>query len=77
LTFDSNANIARTLSVDQRSMLSAYYVEKRNGMIQAVTLAKVNEMAKKYFDPTRLVIVIAGTPAIGTAQQKPAGAANP
>lgn len=76
LTLDSNAKIARTLSAYQRSGLSADYVEKRNGMIQAVTLAKVNEMAKKYFDPARLVIVIAGTPAIGTAQQKGAGAAN-
>jgi zinc protease len=76
LTLDSNAKIARTLSAYQRSGLSADYVEKRNGLIQAVTLAKVNEMAKKYFDPTRLVIVIAGTPAIGTAQQKAAGTAD-
>jgi len=43
---------------------------------QAVSFAKIKEMAKKYFDPERLVIVIAGTPAIGTAQQKPAAAAN-
>ena len=76
LTLDSNAKIARTLSAYQRSGLSADYVEKRNGMIQAVTLAKINEMAKKYFDPERLVIVIAGTPAMGTSQQKPAAAAN-
>jgi zinc protease len=76
LTLDSNAKIARTLSAYQRSGLSADYVEKRNGLIQAVTLAKVNEMAKKYFDPEHLVIVIAGTPAIGTAQQKAAGTAN-
>ena len=75
LTLDSNAKIARTLNAYQRSGLSADYVEKRNGMIQAVTLAKVNEMAKKYFDPARLVVVIAGTPAMGAAQ-KPAGAAN-
>jgi predicted Zn-dependent peptidase len=64
------------LSAYQRSGLSADYVEKRNGMIQAVSLAKINEMAKKYFDPERLVIVIAGTPAMGTSQQKPAAAAN-
>jgi zinc protease len=76
LTLDSNAKIARTLNGYQRSGLAADYVEKRNAMIQAVTIAKVNEMAKKYFDPTRLVIVIAGTPAMGASQQKPAGAAN-
>lgn len=62
LTLDSNAKIARTLNAYQRSGLAADYVEKRNAMIQAVTLAKVNEMAKKYFDPSRLLVVIAGTP---------------
>ncbi len=63
LGLDSNAKIARTLGGFQRSGLGADYVEKRNAMIQAVTLAKVNEMAKKYYDPAKLVIVIAGTPA--------------
>ena len=63
LTFDSNAKIARNLNGFQRSGLSADYVEKRNAMIQAVTLAKVNEMAKKYYDPAKLVVVIAGSPA--------------
>jgi zinc protease len=70
LGLDSNAKIARTLGGFQRSGLGADYVEKRNAMIQAVTLAKVNEMAKKYYDPAKLVIVIAGTPA-------PAAAAAP
>ncbi len=76
LGLDSNAKIARTLNAYQRSGLSADYVVKRNAMIQAVTPAKVNEMAKKYFDPTRLVVVIAGTPALGTGAQKPGGAAD-
>ena len=70
LGLDSNAKIARTLGGFQRSGLGADYVEKRNAMIQAVTLAKVNEMAKKYYDPAKLVVVIAGTPA-------PAAAAAP
>src|SRR5258706_94461 len=76
LSLDSNAKIARALNAYPRSGLSAAYVAKRNSLVQAVTLAKVNEMAKKYFDPSRLVVVIAGTPAIATAQQKAAGAAN-
>jgi zinc protease len=71
LTLDSNAKIARTLNGYQRSGLAADYVVKRNALIEAVTLAKVNEMAKKYFDPSRLVVVIAGTPA---AQVSPASA---
>jgi zinc protease len=76
LTLDSNAKIARTLNAYQRAGLAADYVEKRNAMIQAVTLAKVNEMAKKYYDPTRLVVVIAGTPAPPAAGQKPAAPAQ-
>jgi zinc protease len=72
LTLDSNAKIARTLNGFQRSGLSADYVEKRNAMIQAVTLAKVNEMAKKYYDPAKLLVVIAGTPAAPAANGAPA-----
>ena len=67
LTFDSNAKIARNLNGFQRSGLTADYVVQRNAMINAVTLAKVNEMAKKYYDPARLTVVIAGTPAAPTA----------
>src|SRR6185436_10756237 len=50
LGLDSNAKIARTLNQFQRQGLAADYVEKRNAMIEAVTLAKVNDMAKKYYD---------------------------
>jgi zinc protease len=76
LTFDSNAKIARALNGFQRSGLPADYIEKRNALIQSVTLAKVNEMAKKYYDPSRLVVVIAGTPAAPTpAAATPAPAA--
>jgi len=70
LGLDSNAKIARTLNGFQQSGLGADYVEKRNAMIQAVTLAKVNEMAKKYYDPAKLVIVIAGTPAPAAQAEK-------
>lgn len=63
LTLDSDAKIARTLNQYQRSGLPADYVSRRNALIEGVTLARVNEMAKKYFDPSRLTVVIAGTPA--------------
>ena len=62
LGLDSNAKIARTLNAYQRQGLTADYVEKRNGLINAVTLQQVNAMAKKYYDPSKLVVVIAGTP---------------
>lgn len=63
LTLDSNAKIARTLGQYQRSGLAADYVARRNALIDAVTLSKVNDAAKKYFDPSRLVVVMVGTPA--------------
>lgn len=63
LTLDSDAKIARTLGQYQRSGLPADYVAKRNALIGAVTLSKVNEAAKKYFNPSRLLVVIVGTPA--------------
>lgn len=64
LTLDSNAKIARTLGSYQRSGLSPDYVVRRNALISAVTLERVNQAAKKYFDPSRLLVVIAGTPAV-------------
>ena len=72
LTLDSNAKIARTLNQYQRSGLPADYVVRRNALIDGVTLAKVNEMAKKYFDPSRLVVVSAGTPAPQVKAAQPA-----
>jgi len=71
LTLDSNAKIARTLSQYQRSGLNADYVAKRNALIDAVTLDKVNETAKKYFDPSHLLVVMVGTPA-APAKSSPA-----
>jgi zinc protease len=62
LGLDSNAKIARTLNGYQRQGLTPDYVEKRNAMIEAVTLAQVNAMAKKWYDPSKLVVVVAGTP---------------
>ena len=78
LGLDSNAKIARTLNAYQRQGLTPDYVEKRNALIQGVTLAQVNAMAKKYYDPSKLVVVIAGTPdpAAATANQKQGAAAK-
>lgn len=68
LGLDSNVKIARTLNAYQRQGLTPDYVEKRNGLIQAVTLQQVNAMAKKWYDPSKLVVVIAGTPDAASAQ---------
>jgi zinc protease len=61
LAFSSNAGIAAQLSVFQRSGLPIGYVANRNTMIDAVTLDDVKRVAKKWFDPKRLTIVVAGT----------------
>lgn len=74
LGLDSNVKIARTLNAYQRQGLTPDYVEKRNGLIQAVTLQQVNAMAKKWYDPSKLVIVIAGTPDAAPANAKQSSA---
>jgi zinc protease len=71
LNFDSTVKIASTLNGFQRAGLSADYVAKRNDLINAVTIAQVNAAAKKYFEPSRLTIVVAGTP-----QKPPPGASQ-
>ncbi|MGQ0741524.1 MAG: M16 family metallopeptidase [Alphaproteobacteria bacterium] len=63
LSFDSNVRMAATLNGFQRVGLGADYVEKRNALVGAVTLERVNAVAKKYFDSSRLTVVVAGTPA--------------
>jgi len=63
LAFDSNAGTAAQLGTYQRQGLDAGYVAKRNALIQAVTLADVRRVAKKLFDPARLTVLVAGSPA--------------
>ena len=61
LAFASNAGIAGQLNAFQRAGLSVDYVAKRNDLINAVTLDDVKRVAKKWFNPARLTIVVAGT----------------
>jgi zinc protease len=65
LAFASNSGTAAQLGTFQRQNLDIGYVARRNGLIQAVTLADVRRVAKKLYDPARLTVVIAGTPADG------------
>jgi zinc protease len=80
LSFDSNAKIASTLNGFQRAGLPPDYVEKRNALIEAVTLDQVNAVAKKYYDPAQLIVVVAGTPgkpAPGKPKTRPPLTAEP
>ena len=63
LSLDSNSKIARALNGFQTAGLGPEYVIERNGLIEAVTMERVNEVAARYYTPDELVIVIAGTPA--------------
>jgi zinc protease len=63
LSLDSNSKIAGALNGFQRAGLGPEYVTERNGLIEAVTMERVNEVAARYYTPDELVIVIAGTPA--------------
>jgi zinc protease len=61
LAFSSNAGTAGQLSSFQRSGMPVDYVARRNSLINAVTLDDVKRVAKKWFDPKRMTIVVAGT----------------
>lgn len=77
LNFDSNVKIAGTLGNFQRAGLDVGYVKRRNSLVEAVTLADVNRVAARYFNPEKLTVVIAGTPAPqpAAAQAAPPAAA--
>lgn len=62
LAFASNRGTAAQLGTFQRQHLDISYVDKRNAMINAITLADVRRVAGRLFDPARLTVVIGGTP---------------
>jgi zinc protease len=62
LRFDSNAKIADELVGIELLNLGIDYVEKRNGLIKAVTLADMARVARRFLDPDRLVITVVGDP---------------
>ena len=61
LGFSSNAGIADQLNVFQRIGLPADYVEKRNALINAVTLDQVKRAAQRLFNPAHLTVAVAGS----------------
>lgn len=69
LAFASNRGTAAQLGTFQRQNLDIGYVDKRNALINAITLADVRRVARRLFGPTNLTVVIGGTP---KGQDKPA-----
>ena len=62
LAFASNVGIAAQLNTFQRVGLPVDYLAKRNGLIQAVTLDDIKRVAQRLFNPSKLTVVVAGTP---------------
>jgi len=62
LRFSSNAAIANQLLGLQQQNLGIDYVEKRNGLVEAVTLDQVKAQAKRLLHPDRLIVTVVGRP---------------
>lgn len=62
LRFDGNAPIARIAAAMQMQGLPTEYIANRNAMVEAVTLADVNRVARELLDPAALTFVVSGQP---------------
>ena len=62
LRFDTSSKIASQLLWIQVEGLEMDYIEKRNDMIQAVTLPEIKAVAKRLFDGDKLRFTIVGQP---------------
>lgn len=62
LRFSSNSAIANQLLGLQQQNLGADYVQKRNAMVDAVTLDQVKAQAKRLLHPDRLIVTVVGKP---------------
>jgi zinc protease len=62
LGFDSNAKIASQMMSVRQEDLGVDYFDRRNALIEAVTLEDVNRAAAKYLVPERYNFVLVGEP---------------
>ena len=62
LRFTSSDRIARILVAMQLENLGIDYLDRRNGLIEAVTLDDVNRLAATLLDPDALTFIVAGQP---------------
>lgn len=60
LSFESNAGVATALMTMERHELGLDYYRLYDGKVRAVTREHVLEVARKYIDPERLAIAVAG-----------------
>lgn len=71
LSLDSTSHIAAVLVQMQIDGLGIDYLDRRAGLIEAVTLDQVRALARRLLDPTRLSFVVVGEPAGVTATRPP------
>jgi len=62
LRFDGNGPIANILAGMQMRKMPRDYIARRNDLIEAVTLADVNRVAKRLMAPEKLTFVVVGRP---------------
>lgn len=62
LSFTSSSRIASMLIGIQMDNLGIDYPDRRNGLIEAVTLDDVNRLARKLLRPDMLTVVVVGQP---------------
>ena len=63
LGLENSGSIAGTLVAIQRLELGMDYLERRDDLIEAVTLARAKDMAKTLFQPENLTVGVIGKPA--------------
>jgi zinc protease len=71
MAFASNTGMTAQLGTFQRQNLDIGYVVRRNSLIQAVTLDQVRRAGRRLFDPSRLTVVVAGSPGSGPQRARP------
>ncbi|MCA3559694.1 MAG: insulinase family protein [Aestuariivirga sp.] len=62
LRFSSNSAIANQLLGIQQQNLGIDYVQKRNALVEAVTLDQVKAQARRLLHPDRLIVTVVGKP---------------
>jgi zinc protease len=74
LNLDSTGRIASALVEMMRDKLGIDYLDRRSGLIDAVTLDDAKRVAKRLLDPAALTFVVVGSPPdLAGAREVPAG----
>ena len=63
LRFTSTTRVAQTLLAIQRNSLGVDYLDRRNGLIEEVTVEDTQRVARQLYTPDALTVVVVGQPA--------------